>query len=163
MKRKNPIVALVIFLLAISFSFMLYGIQESENLQFSLLGFIGGSSTQTLEEVDKFKLEVELNNNEKIDMLFHESQKDSSAKVVKKVGNQVEQITDEEALEEIDGIIESLPHPTDSTPLALIEAVLEELKFEQESIKDFELKMHLANGDKIKVELELDIKKAIQK
>ncbi|MCK8827637.1 YusW family protein [Natroniella acetigena] len=155
MKTKRPIVALLLFLLAIGISFTVYGIQENEELQFSMLGFIGGSSTQTLDEVDNFRLEIELNN--ETELFFHQSKnEDSHAKIVRKTGDNVEKITAEEALKEIENIIKGLPHPTDSKPLALIEAILDQLKLEQEDIRDFELKVCLNSGEKIKMNFKLD-------
>ncbi|WP_408955769.1 YusW family protein [Natroniella sp. ANB-PHB2] len=156
MRTKRPIIALLLFLLAIGISFTLYGIQENENLQFSLLGFLGGSSEQTLDEIQKFELEVRLSSN-KTEIFFYESKgEESYAKIVRKAGDNVEEITNGKVLDEIDNIIKGLPHPTDTKPLALIETVLKQLQLKQKDIRCFKLKMNLNSGEKVKIDFELD-------
>lgn len=126
---------------------------QPEVYQLSLLG----SSPQGLEEVHRFRLEIEFTNGDQLGMGFHDEERDEDdvAIVVRKTGENKERIAGEQAQAEINALVRRLPTPTNSKPLELIQGVLASLDIPEKDIEEFELGMELATGDRVRIDLEV--------
>ena len=65
---------------------------------------------------------------------------------------------DDEARQEVEILISSLPPLDQTEPLTLVQAVLDQLRVHQKDIEDFELEYKLNDGSYHKIEMEIDDK-----
>lgn len=119
----------------------------------SQVGNVGNS----LDNIRKWDLEIELFDDAEIDFLYESHNQDSPrASVIREDRPENQRITGEEAVAEIEMLVNALPTLPTNEPLTLIEAILEQLEISQSDINEFELEYRLADGTVYDIELEVD-------
>lgn len=106
------------------------------------------ATANTLEDVARFELEIELREGREIEMDFQSPNRAASTATG-------ERKTGDEALEEVGSLIEALPPLSESRPLGVIQAVLDHLGLDEENLKEFELEYELR--DKVERSIDLDV------
>lgn len=127
---------------------------DSPELYQSQAGDVGNS----LKDITKFELEIELKKGNEIRMDYWTDQQGTPMAIVHRSDRPANEgtVSDEKAKEEIQTLIASLPPLTAKEPLTLIQPVLDQLAIHQADIKDFELEYELTDGTHSKIELEID-------
>lgn len=109
----------------------------------------------SLKNVVRFDLEVELNNDDEIEMSYWTDNHGNNRATVRREN---ERRDDDEARQEVEILISSLPPLDQTEPLTLVQAVLDQLRVHQKDIEDFELEYKLNDGSYHKIEMEIDDK-----
>ena len=102
-----------------------------------------------------FELEIELRNGQEIELLYMDRNQDTPAATVRRDDRNT-QSSGEEALNEIQIIVESSPALTSSEPLTLIQGMLDQLEINQADLSEFELEFELMDGTECKIDLEVE-------
>lgn len=107
------------------------------------------ATENTLEDLARFELEIELREGRELEMEFRSpNQASSNASGEHKTGD--------EALGEVRSLVEALPPFRESRPLVVIQAVLDHLGLEESNLKEFELEYELRDNLERTIDLKVD-------
>ena len=109
----------------------------------------------TLQEVRRFELELELRNDQDIEVHYVSDDQGFPLATVRRE-DRPRHSTGEEAVDEIRILVESSPALTGNEPLTLIQGILDQLQVNQADLKDLELEFELMDGTQREIELEVD-------
>ena len=118
-KNRHLIVSIAIFIVLIAATMIqsMANKQEQDISQLSLFG----SASSTLEQVERFDLEIE-GKWRSVDMKFHSQAKDKDDSLFRKrINNEETRLIGEQAEVEINNLVKKLPHPAQTKPLAFVE------------------------------------------
>ena len=151
LKGYGPIIMIIVVLAVLA------GAQEmlSRTPQPEMLQSQVGGPGNSLKEVTMFELEIALRNDQEIELLYIARDQDTPAATVRR-DDRNKHSSGEEAMEEIQIVVESSPAFTSSEPLTLIQGILDQLQINQADVREFELEFELMDGTERKIELEVD-------
>ena len=138
LKNRHLIVSIAIFIVLIAATMIqsMANKQEQDISQLSLFG----SASSTLEQVERFDLEIEGTNGDRVDMKFHSQAKDKDDSLFRKrINNEETRLIGEQAEVEINNLVKKLPHPAQTKPLAFVEKLLEALGIPEVEVGEVEL------------------------
>ncbi|HKM42382.1 MAG TPA: YusW family protein [Limnochordia bacterium] len=115
---------------------------------------VGGTGT-SLEDIKRFDLEIELDDDRDIEIRYRTRDEEFEAQIRRDDRND-QTLSGEEAVRAVRTIIESSPSLGTTEPLTLIQGILDQLEVHQANLKEFDLEYTLSDGSERSIELEVD-------
>lgn len=151
LKGYGPIIIIIAVLAILATAQGLYGGAVQPDM---LQSQVSGTGT-SLEEIRRFDLEIELNDDREIEIRYQTQGEETQAQV-RRGDQNGETLSGEEATRSVQTIIESAPSLTNTEPLTIIQGILDQLGVHQANVKEFDLEYTLADGMERTIELEVD-------
>lgn len=140
MKLKHYVPLLVLLILVAVAT--IQGVRRQTN-EPKLLQSQVAAAENSLEDLARFSLEIELLNGEELELHYPSRGQQSSART--------------DNAEEVRTLVEALPSLAESGPLTLIQATLEHLGLAENDVEEFSLAYRLTNDQRTRfIELEVD-------
>lgn len=113
----------------------------------------GSTAGFTLDQINKFELEVNLTNKDKIDMKYKKGPSNAESKIENRINGKTEKSTHAEASREIEKLITKIPGASISDTNRIIEGTLSALKIKREDVVEFDMEFIFETGEKVHIEL----------
>lgn len=150
-KGYGPIIMIIAFLtVLVGAQSMFSSTPQPEMLQSQV-----GGTENSLQEVILFDLELELHDGTETEMMYL-AQGDDTYVAEFRRENRDQDLSGQEALDQIRTVVESAPPLTSTESLTLIQGILDQLQIHQGDVKEFELEYELADGTERSIDLEVD-------
>lgn len=112
----------------------------------------------TLDHINKFNLNVNLTNNNKVDMKYVKGiSKNNESRIETVFNGKTETVENQEANRQIETIISQIPGSSLADTSQIVEAVLSALETDRGDVIDFDMEFVFESGEKVHVELNKEV------
>ncbi|KHF40648.1 YusW family protein [Halalkalibacter okhensis] len=108
---------------------------------------------EDIEKIEEFELEIDYVNNDELDMDYKNRNGSTAAEVERKTADGKEEIKGDEALAEMENLIQQLTLHPNTTPEEALEQVLTSLNIQRDDIRKLELEVDFTTGEKLKANM----------
>ncbi|MFW5648968.1 MAG: YusW family protein [Candidatus Alkaliphilus sp. MAG34] len=106
----------------------------------------------TLDQINKFSLDIKLTNDDKIDMRYVKGPSNEKSKIETVMEGKSEKTEHEEASREIEKLLKKIPGSSLSDVTRIIDGTLTALKIKRDNVVDFDMKFVFESGESVELE-----------
>ncbi len=105
----------------------------------------------TLDQINKFDLNIKLTNDDKIDMKYIKGPFNKGSKIENVINGKTEKTEHEEASREIEKLLKKIPGASLSDTTKIIDGILAEFKIKRDNVVDFNMGFIFENGENVRI------------